>query len=194
MNTDTGAAGYGATRPRRGPAERRRLRAALAAGTVACMAAATGAVVLTAGTANAASTLRAAAEADGRYFGVAVGQGDLNNSSATNLAGTQFDMVTPENEMKWDTVEPNNGQYNFSPGDAIVNFATSHGERVRGHNLVWENQLPGWVTSLPQSQVKSAMESHITSEVTHFKGKIYAWDVVNEPFDDSGNYRQDVFY
>ncbi|WP_246508561.1 endo-1,4-beta-xylanase [Actinocrinis puniceicyclus] len=171
-----------------------RARAALAAGTVVCVAAATGAVVLTAGTANAASTLRAAAEADGRYFGMAVGQGDLGNSSATNLAGSQADMITPENEMKWDTIEPNNGQYNFGPGDNIVNFATSHNARVRGHNLVWHSQLPGWVTSLPLSQVKSAMESHITTEVNHYKGKIYAWDVVNEPLNEDGSYRQDVFY
>ncbi|HZP53951.1 endo-1,4-beta-xylanase [Actinocrinis sp.] len=192
MDIDTGA-DISAGRRRPGPSGRRRLRAAMAAGTVAFVAAATGVVVLT-GTANAASTLRAAAEADGRYFGAAVGQGDLGNSSATNLAATQFDMVTPENEMKWDTIEPSNGSYNFGPGDNIVNFATSHNERMRGHNLVWHSQLPGWVTSLPLNQVQSAMESHITTEVTHYKGKIYAWDVVNEPFNDDGSYRQDVFY
>jgi endo-1,4-beta-xylanase len=172
----------------------RRLRARVAAGTVAVVTVAAGAVVMLGGSAYAATTLRGAAEADGRYFGVAVGQQDLSNTSATNLAGTQFDMVTPENEMKWDTIEPSNGSYNFGPGDAIVNFATSHNERVRGHNLVWENQLPSWVTSLPLNQVQAAMESHITTEVSHYKGKIYAWDVVNEPFNDDGTYRQDVFY
>lgn len=176
------------------PLRRRRLRGLAAGATAAVAALAAGSVVLLAGSASAATTLRGAAEADGRYFGVAVGQGDLSNSSATNLAGSQFDMVTPENEMKWDTIEPSNGSYNFGPGDAIVNFATSHNERVRGHNLVWENQLPSWVTSLPSSQVKAAMEAHITAEVSHFKGKIYAWDVVNEPFNDDGTYRQDVFY
>src|SRR5579884_3376760 len=191
MDIVTGA-GIGAGRRRRGPWGRR-VRAAMAAGTVALVAAGTGVVVLT-GTANAASTLRAAAEADGRYFGAAVGQGDLGNSSATTLAATQFDMITPENEMKWDTIEPSNGSYNFGPGDNIVNFATSHGARVRGHNLVWHSQLPGWVSSLPLNQVQGAMEAHITTEVTHYKGKIYAWDVVNEPFNDDGSYRQDVFY
>ncbi|GAA1968291.1 endo-1,4-beta-xylanase [Catenulispora subtropica] len=193
MDVDTGA-GRGADRRKPGAADRRGLRAGLAVATVAAITTAAGAFVLGGQAAAAPTTLRAGAEAAGRYFGVAVGQGDLGNGTATNVAGSQFDMVTPENEMKWDTVEPNNGQFNFGPGDAIVNFATSHNERVRGHNLVWHSQLPGWVSSLSGSQVKSAMEAHITGEVSHYKGKIYAWDVVNEPFNEDGSFRQDVFY
>ncbi|NUP52749.1 MAG: glycoside hydrolase [Catenulispora sp.] len=181
-------------RPRPNPPERRGLRGALAVAVVAALTTAAGALVLGGQAAAAPTTLRAGAEADSRYFGVAVGQGDLGNSTATNVAGTQFDMVTPENEMKWDTVEPNNGQFNFGPGDNIVNFATSHNARVRGHNLVWHSQLPGWMSSLSGSTAKSAMEAHITGEVSHYKGKLYAWDVVNEPFNDDGSFRQDVFY
>ena len=193
MDIETGAA-PGADRRRPSPPERRGLRAALAVTTVAAITAAAGALVLGGQASAAPTTLRAGAEADSRYFGVAVGQEDLSNGTATNLAGSQFDMVTPQNEMKWDTIEPNNGQFNFGPGDAIVNFASSHGARMRGHNLVWHSQLPGWVTSLPSNQVKPAMEAHITGEVSHYKGKIYAWDVVNEPFNDDGSFRQDVFY
>jgi endo-1,4-beta-xylanase len=192
MDIDTGA-GHGADRHRSGAPERRGLRAVLAVASVAVITAATGALVLAGQASAAPTTLRAGAEADVRYFGVAVGQGDLGNSTATGVAGSQFDMVTPENEMKWDTVEPNNGQFNFGPGDAIVSFATAHNDRVRGHNLVWHSQLPGWVSSLPSNQVKPAMEAHITGEVSHYKGKIYAWDVVNEPFNDDGSFRQDVF-
>ncbi|MGH3415405.1 MAG: endo-1,4-beta-xylanase, partial [Actinocrinis sp.] len=146
------------------------------------------------GSASAASTLRAAAESQSRYFGTELTGGMPSNATIASIAGTQFDMVTPGNEMKWDTTEPSNGSYNFGPGDNIVNFAQAHSMRVRGHNLVWHAQLPGWVSSLPSSQVKGAMEAHITTEVTHYKGKIYAWDVVNEPFNDDGSYRQDVFY
>ena len=161
------------------------------------MAAAAAAALLvgTVGQAGAASpTLRSLAEAKGIYFGTALTQGNLSNSTLTGVAGTQFDMVTPGNEMKWDTTEPSNGSYTFGPGDQIVAFATAHGMRVRGHNLVWHSQLPSWVTSLPTNQVQAAMEAHITTEATHYKGQVYAWDVVNEPFNDDGSLRQDVFY
>jgi endo-1,4-beta-xylanase len=142
----------------------------------------------------AGSTLRAAAEADGKYFGTEVTGNMIDNSTITNLAAQQFDMVTPGNEMKWDTTEPSNGSYNFGPGDAIVSWAQAHGMRVRGHNLVWQSQLPSWVSSLPLSQVQQAMESHITAEVSHYKGEVYSWDVVNEPFNGDGSFVDDVFY
>ncbi|HJP76235.1 MAG TPA: non-reducing end alpha-L-arabinofuranosidase family hydrolase [Pseudonocardiaceae bacterium] len=153
------------------------------------------AVAITAAPAHAAtSTLRQLAEAKSRYFGTALDVSDLNAGSETTVAGTQFDMVTPGNEMKWDTTEPSNGQFNFGPGDQIVSWAKSHNDRVRGHNLVWHSQLPGWVNGLPQNQVQGAMETHITTEATHYKGQVYAWDVVNEPFNEDGSLRQDVFY
>jgi endo-1,4-beta-xylanase len=75
-------------------------------------------------TASAAGTpLRTLAEAKSRYFGTAMTQNLLSNSTVTTLAAQQFDMVTPGNEMKWDTTEPSNGSYNFGPGDQIVSFA-----------------------------------------------------------------------
>jgi len=94
----------------------------------------------------------------------------LSNPTVTNLAGTTFDMITPGNEMKWDTTQPaNNNNFNFGPGDQIVTFAQSKGMRIRGHNLVWHSQLPGWVSSLPSNQVQGAMEAHITTEATHYR-------------------------
>jgi endo-1,4-beta-xylanase len=182
--TRTGGPAARAVRPRQ------RLTAAVLA--AACV---TGGALAAAAPATAAGgTLRAAAEAQGKYFGTEVTGNMINNSTITNLAGQQFDMVTPGNEMKWDTTEPSNGSYNFGPGDAVVSFAKAHGMRVRGHNLVWQNQLPSWVSNLPSNQVQQAMESHITTEVSHYKGQIYAWDVVNEPFNGDGSLVSDPFY
>jgi endo-1,4-beta-xylanase len=144
--------------------------------------------------AQAATTLRSLAEAKSRYFGTALTSGDLSVSAESSLAAVQFDMVTPGNEMKWDTTEPSRGSFNFGPGDQIVSFAQEHGMQVRGHNLVWHSQLPGWVSALPTNQVQSAMQTHITTEATRYKGKVYAWDVVNEPYNEDGSLRQDAFY
>jgi endo-1,4-beta-xylanase len=141
-----------------------------------------------------AGTLAQLAETDGLYMGTAMTQNMLSNPTITNIAGTQFDMVTPGNEMKWDTTEPSRGSFNFGPGDQIVSFAQTHQMRIRGHNLVWHSQLAGWVTALPLNQVQAAMENHITNEATHYKGKLYAWDVVNEPFEENGSLRADVFF
>jgi endo-1,4-beta-xylanase len=166
----------------------------LAAG---CLAAALvwGAMALaSAGPAHAASTLRGLAEAKGKYFGSDMTGNLLSQSTVTTLDGQQFDMITPGNEMKWQTTEPSRNQFNFGPGDQIVAFAKAHGQRVRGHNLVWHSQLASWVTQLPLSQVRAAMENHITSEVSHYRGQLFAWDVVNEPFNDDGSFRQDVFF
>ncbi|WP_371477674.1 endo-1,4-beta-xylanase [Kitasatospora sp. NBC_00315] len=66
--------------------------------------------------------------------------------------------------------------------------------RVRGHNPVWQSQLPAWVSGLPLNQVQAAVDSRITAEVTHYKGQIYAWDVVNEPFNGDGSLVNDVSY
>jgi endo-1,4-beta-xylanase len=173
---------------------RRARLAALATAAAAAVVAAPLVALTAAAPAQAASTLRGQAEAAGRYFGTALTDGDLGISGEMNVANAQFDMVTPGNEMKWDTVEPGNGQYNFGPGDQIANYAKAHNMRVRGHNLVWQNQLPGWVNNLPTNQVQGAMEAHITTEVNHYKGQIYAWDVVNEPFNGDGSYINDVFY
>ena len=83
-----------------------------------------------------------AAAAGGRYFGRDMTGNLLSQSTVTQLQSQQFNMVTPGNEMKWDTTEPSNGTFNFGPGDQIVSYAQANGERVRCHNLVWQSQLP----------------------------------------------------
>jgi endo-1,4-beta-xylanase len=162
--------------------------------TVAAMAA-----LATGGTAQAAlapgTPLKTLAQAaGGRYFGSDMTGNLLSQSTVTQLQAQQFNMVTPGNEMKWDTTEPSNGTFNFAPGDQIVSYAQANGERLRCHNLVWSSQLPSWVSALPASQVQAAMETHITTEATHYKGECYAWDVVNEPFNSDGSFESDPFF
>ncbi|MEV0231500.1 endo-1,4-beta-xylanase, partial [Nonomuraea sp. NPDC050786] len=132
----------------------------------------------------AASTLGAAAAQSGRYFGTAISAGRLGDSQYTTIANREFNMVTAENEMKIDATEPNRGQFSFGNGDRIYNWAVQNGKRVRGHTLAWHGQQPGWMQSLSGSSLRQAMIDHINGVMAHYKGKIYAWDVVNEAFAD----------
>ncbi|MBO0510530.1 endo-1,4-beta-xylanase [Streptomyces beijiangensis] len=145
-------------------------------------------------TAAAPPTLNQLAAAKGRYFASATDNPELSDAPYTAVLGSEFGVITPGNSMKWDTTEPTRGQFSFAKGDAVVSFAQAHGEDVRGHTLVWHSQLPGWVSALPASEVRSAMESHIAGEAGHYKGQVKAWDVVNEPFNDDGTYRTSPFY
>ncbi|WP_211271609.1 endo-1,4-beta-xylanase, partial [Streptomyces exfoliatus] len=105
----------------------------------------------------------------------------------TSIADREFNMITPENEMKWDAVEPSRGNFQFAAADKIVNRALERGQRLRGHTTVWHSQLPGWVGGLGATDLRAAMNNHITQVMTHYKGKIHSWDVVNEAFQDGGN-------
>jgi len=65
-----------------------------------------------------------------------------------------------------------------------------------GHNCVWYNQLPSWVTSgnFDNTTLTSIVANHCGTLVGHYKGQIYSWDVINEPFNDDGTWRSTVFY
>ncbi|MEV6329213.1 endo-1,4-beta-xylanase [Streptomyces sp. NPDC051909] len=132
----------------------------------------------------AESTLGRAAAQSGRYFGTAIASGRLGDSAYTTIAAREFNSVTPENEMKIDATEPQQGQFNFTAGDRVYNWAVQNGKQVRGHTLAWHSQQPGWMQSLSGSTLRQAMISHINGVMAHYKGKIVQWDVVNEAFAD----------
>ncbi|MET8162540.1 endo-1,4-beta-xylanase [Sphaerisporangium sp. NPDC005289] len=147
------------------------------------------------GPADAASTLGASAEARGRYFGAAVAAAHLGEADYTTVLNREFDMVTPENEMKWDAVEPARGSFTYVQGDRIVASAREHGQRVRGHTLVWHSGLPQYMSTLTSAdELRAAMNDHITGVMNHYKGQIYAWDVVNEAFLDGSGARRDSMF
>jgi endo-1,4-beta-xylanase len=142
-------------------------------------------------------TLRAAAAAAGKWIGVALTTSRLGDATYEATAGSEFGYVTPENEMKWDATEPSPGQLDFGGGDAVVRFAAAHGQKVKGHTLVWHNQLPSWVAALTDpAAVRTAMLGHVRALVTHYRGQVAAWDVVNEAIDDAPSHaiRDDVFH
>jgi len=142
------------------------------------------------------ATLRQLAAHTALRIGTAVDMTALaNDATYRRMIGEQFSTVTPENVMKWEVVEPQRGQYDFSAGDRLVQFARAHHQKVRGHTLVWHNQLPGWLTSgtWTPAQLRSILRQHIFAEAGHFRGKIWAWDVVNEAIDDTGKLRDTIW-
>ncbi|WP_097329092.1 endo-1,4-beta-xylanase [Paractinoplanes atraurantiacus] len=139
------------------------------------------------GTADAASTLGASAAQTGRYYGAAIAAGRLGDATYTRILTTEFNSVTPENEMKWDATEPSQGRFTYTNGDRILNQGVAMGAKVRGHALLWHQQQPSWAQSLSGTALRNAAINHVTQVATHYKGKIYAWDVVNEAFADGGS-------
>jgi endo-1,4-beta-xylanase len=172
------------------PKRRARL---LAVGVVAVMTAVTSVFVATLAHAEPSgppgTTLKAAAERSGRYFGTAMGRDRLSDAGFQAIASREFDMMTAVNEMKPDATEPNRGQFDFRAGDAIYNWAVQRGMRVRGHTLAWHAQQPRFWGSLSGSALRTAMIDHINGVMAHYKGKLYAWDVVNEAFAENGSRR-----
>lgn len=151
-------------------------------------------------------TLPRTLEATGRAVGVAVSAARLEDPAYAQAVAAQFNQLTPENEMKWEAIEPEPGVFDFSGADAIVAFARDNGMQVRGHTLVWHSQLAPWVEALTGADaVREAMTRHIQTVVAHFRdtfpGTVVAWDVVNEalnvmqgPMGGTVIYRDSVFY
>jgi endo-1,4-beta-xylanase len=141
-------------------------------------------------------TLRQVAKPTGLRIGTAVNTSVLTSDATyRTLTAQQFNSVTPENVMKWEVVEPQRGQYDFTAADQLVGFARANGQKVRGHTLVWHNQLPAWLTSgtWTKAELSAILKQHIFSEVGHFRGQIWAWDVVNEAFNDDGTPRDTIW-
>ncbi|MDH2425324.1 endo-1,4-beta-xylanase [Sphaerisporangium sp. TRM90804] len=149
---------------------------------------------LMAGPADAASTLGASAAQTGRYFGAAVAAHHLDEPAYVATLDREFNSVTPENEMKWDATEPVRGSFRYAAADQIVAHARGQGMLVRGHTLVWHSQLPSWVRGLSTAaDVRTAMTGHINALMSHWRGQIHSWNVVNEAFQDTGARRNTVF-
>jgi endo-1,4-beta-xylanase len=150
----------------------------------------------TAGVASEEGGLRAAARGTGVRIGTAVDTTALAADAPYRQAvAREFSTVTPENVMKWEAVEPTRGTYDWAAADGLVDFARAHGQTVRGHTLVWHSQNPAWLTeaAFSPAELRALLRKHIFDEVGHFKGRIWAWDVVNEAFNDDGTWRDTIW-
>ncbi|KAF7590681.1 hypothetical protein BBP40_002516 [Aspergillus hancockii] len=132
------------------------------------------------------------------YFGTATDNPELTNTAyVTQLNNTNdFGQMTPGNSQKWDTTEPTQNQFSFTKGDVVADLAEANGQKLRCHNLVWHQQLPNWVSSgsWTNETLTAVLKNHITNVVKHYKGRCYAWDVVNEALADDGSYRDSIWY
>lgn len=139
------------------------------------------------------------------YFpiGVAVSTASLHGPDSA-LIVHEFNSVTPENDMKMGPIHPSENVYNWKNADAIVDFAVNHHIKIRGHNLCWHNQEAAWMFKNPNGEpvtktlLLQRLKDHIFAVAGRYKGKIYAWDVVNEAIDDSDDtaqiYRKSNWY
>jgi len=154
--------------------------------------------------ANAQSPVKGLKDYYKDYFpiGVAVGPRNLTDSAQRQLILTQFNSLTPENAMKMKPIHPEENTYNWKNADAIVDFAQAHHMRVRGHNLCWHQETPDWIIHdkdgklVSKEVLLSRLKDHIYTVVKRYKGKLYAWDVVNEAVADGGDQpmRNSVWY
>jgi len=113
----------------------------------------------------------------------------------TQILRSEFEVLTAEDAMKFGSLQPSRGRYDFSSADAIVSFAEANNMQVRGHTLVWHMQLPSWLEdgNFTRDELIAILKEHITTVVEHYRGRVSAWDVVNEAVDDDGSLKDTIW-
>jgi endo-1,4-beta-xylanase len=117
-----------------------------------------------------------------------------------DLALNHFNQLTSENVLKWEEVQPKNGEFDFEASDRFVKIAESNDMHITGHTLVWHNQTPDWVfldsdgNHIGRERLLARMRDHIHTVVGRYAGRIHSWDVVNEALIDDGSYRESLWY
>ena len=147
--------------------------------------------------ARAQTTLKDAFKNDFR-IGAALNQGEFTgeNSNADAIVKAQFNTISPENVLKWESVNPLPGQFDFSEADRYVQFGQKNGMFIVGHNLIWHQQTPRWVfeddngKAVDRETLLQRMREHIFTVVGRYRGKIGGWDVVNEAVNEDGTLRE----
>lgn len=150
------------------------------------------------GTQRNSSSLRDLADRAGVLIGAAVRPRRLSEPAYAATLSREFNLLQPEFSMQWEFLHPAPNRFDFSDADLIVGFAAEHRMKVRGHALVWHQALPAWVVESKSTpdQLAKMLENHIKTVVGHYRGKVWAWDVVNEGFDEVelGHLRSTIWY
>lgn len=119
-----------------------------------------------------------------------------NDKELLDLIAREFNVITPENALKWEPVHPKENEWHFNGGDRLVEFGQKHNMNIQGHVLVWHSQVPNSIFVDDQGKQASKelltkrMENHIQTVVGRYKGKIQSWDVVNESITPEEGYRK----
>lgn len=131
------------------------------------------------------------------YLGAAINENTilgLDPKSAT-IVNSEFNTITPENSLKWMFIQPKPDKFNFKAADKYVEMGLKNNMYIVGHALVWHAQLADFMQNIDNSaETRKHVDNHINRLVSRYKGKINAWDVVNEAFEEDGSLRTSVFY
>ena len=121
---------------------------------------------------------------------------NLNDWQLQKFISKHFNSLTAENSQKWEEIHPEPNVYHFGPADRYVAFGEKHGMFLVGHTLVWHHQIPSWVfedesgKTISREALIGRMRDHIHAVVGRYKGRVQAWDVVNEAIDNDGSMRE----
>ncbi|MBJ7880681.1 endo-1,4-beta-xylanase [Gelidibacter salicanalis] len=122
----------------------------------------------------------------------------MNDAELQKTQKQNFNSITATNDMKMQSIIPTENNYNWKTVDTILNYAETHNQRLFGHNLIWHSSTPEWVIAKAEKDslwLDSFMKEYITRYVGRYKGKVAAWDVVNEAFESKGGaYRETIWY
>lgn len=129
------------------------------------------------------------------HFGAAISMTNIDDVKYRNLVITEFNSVTPIGAMKMTRIRKVKGTFDFTDADYIVDFAEQHDKRVHGHTLLW-GKVPDWLNSVQEDSAfwENFIKEHIHTVVGRYKGRVAAWDVVNEAIDDNGQVKPDNFW
>ena len=117
------------------------------------------------------------------------------DNDSKQIVETHFNSITPENSLKWMFIQPSPNNFNFTAADKYVDIGLKNNMHIVGHALIWHSQLADFMQNIEsKAEMTKHFENHIYKLVSRYKGKINAWDVVNEAFNEDGSMRESVFY